>query len=232
MCARDPSQTHSLRQTNSLHCLKELIDFSLYPICVRDTNGLFVLTNISFEQEMLYGNRNADGWFSGLPIDISLLLSESELISYSQNCPFLTPLSLVMNGSIWDVCFQVLSFKKNNYSVWHFYHPSINNKLSIGKLPSKYQKISVYDYRNDNTLLHWNVLNLYLSGFSHESISRILSISVGSSKNYITDAHRFFKTKSRDDIIIFMYVSGFYLNVSRDVKRILTSNVSKLLMNQ
>lgn len=176
MCARDPSQTNPSSQPNSLDCLKELIDFSLYPICVSDNNGLFIFNNISFDQEMLHENRNADIWFSELPIDISLLLSESELMSYSQNCPFLTPLSLVMNGCIWDVCFQVVFSKNNDFSVWYFYHPSINNRLSIGKLPVKYRKISVYDYRNSHSLLHLNVLNFYLSVFAYEAIASILSI--------------------------------------------------------
>lgn len=232
MCGRDRSQITPLSQTNSLQCIEEVINLLMYPVCVRDNSGNFIMMNNSFETEFIHNDSNIELWFENLPIEVSLLLSQNELESFLKMDSLLSIDPVCIHNHNWSICFQVLSCKKCIYSVWHFYRKILTNPNIKGKLfPYKNIDSNLYDYRDSRSLLQWNALNLHLAGFSHHMISKLLSISVGSSKNYTADAHDFFKTSSRDEIIISIYTNGIYQSVFKNVEYIVRSNVNKLLLN-
>ena len=233
MCARDPSQTASASQTKSFLSIKEMFSYSPNPVCIRNNTGSFIYQNNIFNKEMLNDEVDVNLWFSNLPLDISILLSQTEIEMFIHTDLVFILNELCIGNRYWTIHFQTILFEDDVYSVWIFYSSLlVVSQKSNQNFFCKAFDHQIYDYRNQKKLVQWNALNLHLAGLTHEAISKLLSISVGSSKNYITDSHDFFKISSRDDLILLIYSNNTYLQINENVKNILKRNVNKLLSKQ
>lgn len=231
MCVRDPSQTTLLSQINSLQCIQEVINFSSYPVCVRNSNREFILMNRYFKSELLKIYPSPENWFSCLPQEVIVELSRMEINSFLQ-AENICPLNAIhIDGVYWDVYFQIISVDNEIFCMWQL-NKTCMQRSSNNLDMFSYKKMEdlVIEYRTKCSLNHLYVYSLHVAGLSHESISKILSISPGTSRNIITDVHAFFNTNSRDDLIISSYASGDFLNISKLVLFLIKRNVNKMLL--
>ncbi|CAM3775154.1 MULTISPECIES: hypothetical protein [Rahnella] len=232
MCAYARERDHSLsfHQTDSLNCLKEAINYLSYPVCIHNNNGMFVLHNEYFENELLKNHNTPAEWFSHLPQEISYALSRAELetLSHIEMMTLLDSVNIV--GENWSVHFQILSVHRELLCMWHFNKiKHRQNAICLGRFSYKRMESLVMDFRERCGLNHWNVHNLHVSGLSHESISKILSISPGTSRNIISDIHASFNTNLRDELIISTFASGQNITISKNVAQLIKKHVRKLL---
>lgn len=228
MCAQNRIKTVPNSQLKSHRSVSDMIKLSQYPICVRDQQGNFIAQNSHFNKEMLHHSANVTLWFSCLPTNLtsSLMKKEIEMFSNLKGLHFFS--GALIDGVLWEICFQPLCYNEDVFSVWHFYKTSfVEKSLSF---PFYGMEKKIYKFRDEKGPISWNVFRLRVSGLSHSAIANLLSISVGSSKNHVTGIYKYFNTTRNDDLIIAACASGLYVSIAEFTSQIIKISVNKMLI--
>lgn len=214
MSARDPIRSACPSQSDS----QSKLDFDIFsifshyetPVCIRDSKGFFVYSNEMFSEYIKGYEYDSAFWFDRLPVDLkcNLLMSELDALSDSK--------SVVLNNLIidtsfhWYVFFQRISIHNVNFIVWVFIKDVFFNDQVMCKRITK--DFIVKGVGNPALILEPGVYQnfcLYFSGFSHEFISNLLGVTLGTSKKRVSKAYALLGTSGRDEMILYLKVNSF-----------------------
>ncbi|WKS82960.1 hypothetical protein NMD69_17270 (plasmid) [Edwardsiella tarda] len=228
MCAQNRSKTVPGSQLKSHRFVSDMIKMSQYPICVRGQNGHFIAQNSHFNNEILNYSTSATQWLSSLPTNLTLSLMKKEIEMFSNLKGMYFFSDVLLDGRSWDICFQPLCYENNVFSIWHFYESSFF--VENISFPFYGMEKLVCKFRDEKGPISWNIFRLRMAGLSHRAIANLLSISIGSSKNHMADAHKYFNTSSNDDLIIASCASGLYITIAEYAAKIIKDHVTKTLI--
>ncbi|RNT26310.1 conjugal transfer protein TrbJ [Klebsiella aerogenes] len=228
MCAKDRSQNTFVSQTDSIHSLVEMLNISSSLAFIRNSRGELIHTSPLFNKIFLTST-DVDSWFSSLPLEtgMELVLSEINVLSERSAC---IVRGVCINGLVWDIFIESLSFNNEFYSKWVFVRETydvgfISNPFAdVGRKIEKY--ISSLSSRKDDK---WKILNLYAIGLTHSKISAITGVSEKTSRNVVSDFNKEFAFDSRDNLILSLFYSVSYHRLAMNVMDILKFCVNGLL---
>lgn len=138
--------------------------------------------------------------------------------------------NIVVNGKMWDFIVTKLIIENNTITVWKF--SRIYRKIGMANRFSSNILNAITSFKEIVAELNEsqrNTLALYYLGASHNFISKILNISVGTSKNRILHIQNNIPIDNKDEIFIIIHVSGMSLVFIKHVIRLLSTNVNRLL---
>lgn len=176
MCAKDRSQNTFVSQTDSIHSLGEMLNFSSSLSFIRNARGELIHTSPLFNKVFLT-RTDVDSWFSSLPLETGMELVKSEINILSEHSACIVR-DVRIDGFVWDVFIESLSVNNEFYSKWVFVRETydvgfISNPFAdVGRKIEKY--ISSLSSRKDDK---WKILNLYAIGLTHSKISAITGVS-------------------------------------------------------
>ena len=82
----------------------------------------------------------------------------------------------------------------------------------------------INEFSSNCTELQWKTYILHVFGYSHDKISRILSLHEGSSRNIVSKIHNHFLVNNKDDLITILYESGLAVHIANEVENIIVLN--------
>ncbi|ENZ2930162.1 conjugal transfer transcriptional regulator TraJ [Salmonella enterica] len=198
------------RQINLLENLITVIQHFPNPACIRNVSGKFLFCNALFRELFLKETYSAEKWLLSQP-DFSELISITEMEVYRNEHTHLNLVEdIFIQNRFWTISVQFFYSKPDGIVVWEFfdathvrhtnnYKPRFSGDYDIKKLIETIRDISsVSSFRND-------VFYLYSSGLSHSSISKILNISIATSKKHASFVCSHFSVCNRDELIILLY---------------------------
>ncbi len=222
MCSMDRREREHRRQFNSLNELKKSLNHFPYPACIRNFSGYFESCNSFFHEVFLCDKQSPEEWFMLQSVDLIEMLSKTEIDVFLQKKSQFIIDGVFINNEFWTISIHLFSNEDENYAIWTFFK-SVNIRyiadirdVHFGELNSLLNKLES-KCRPEK----WNAFNLYASGLSHTSISRMLKIPLGSSKNYASQICNFLESDDRDKLIISLYHSGLYYKIYNNVKQII-----------
>ncbi|HIB5996381.1 TPA: hypothetical protein ACWXCU_004646 [Klebsiella pneumoniae] len=211
------------------HYIQEVINLSTQPICIRENSGEFLICNKSFSEFFLRELKLTE-WLSSVDFEISHKLCELEIEAYSLDIGVVIEENIVVNGKMWDFIVTKLIIENNTITVWKF--SRIYRKIGMANRFSSNILNAITSFKEIVAKLNEsqrNTLALYYLGASHNFISKILNISVGTSKNRILHIQNNIPIDNKDEIFIIIHVSGMSLVFIKHVIRLLSTNVNRLL---
>lgn len=223
MCARDPSKNTSCGQLDSTELLRHFIDLFPYPSCIRDSFGNFVLFNDWFAQIFLPNQTKPADWLSSLSTNLSLDILSVEINSFSDpNC--LNTIECIPLGNFhWDLNFHLLINESNPLCLWTFFYHKSSLWNDRNQLTTNYHYELIKDFKINSTELQWKIYILHVFGISHDVISRILSLHIGTSRNIVSYIHKYFRVSTKNELIVIMYESGLAVSILNEVEGIINS---------
>ncbi|MGE0968593.1 sigma factor-like helix-turn-helix DNA-binding protein (plasmid) [Klebsiella sp. WOUb02] len=225
----DRIESQKLSQSEFFRNLQGLVRFSDQPTCLRLRCGNFLCRNSSFDHAFLK-SVDFNHWFESIEINTSLRLSALEAEIYADNKFVFVEENLSINGFRWDVIIEKIFYMNTEATVWKFCHirrgaflMSPRNTQFINQINDFKMAISLL-----NDVQH-ETFALYILGASHQCISQVLNISVGTSKNRINRILALLPEQIRDDVFILAFASGVVVSLFRTANELLCRNVTKML---
>ncbi|EJK0715200.1 conjugal transfer protein TrbJ [Salmonella enterica] len=208
MYPTDRSQLNSERQTYLDG--RNLVDMISTPACIRNSEGDFITCNVKFHEEIIQRS-DVKNWIYSLPVQISTELVRKELDAMSLSSSIFKIKNVNLNGKFWCVQFLPLLFGNKLNVLWLFFNDCLNIKKEFNNnIYSKENHEKIIAFKQWATRTQWRVFLLYSYGFKHESISSLLSIKEGVSRNSITELNKFFGSNSKYNLLMIFHTSGMY----------------------
>lgn len=214
MSARDPILSSSARQSELTTDSYVFLSNLEYPLCLRNLDGEFVYTNSKFVEYIKGYEYSITEWFNRLPVE-----TRCELLSCELGALASPNIGTFMNLDIeksyqYCVLFYKIVIDGTEYATWSFFDKLLfkENGFYFGLK----RKIKSLDSRNPAIVLeppYYKVFCLYFSGFSHEFISSLLKVNVGTSKNRISKAYSIFGISGRDEMILYLKSNSYLHSV-------------------
>jgi len=214
MSARDPILSSSSRQSELAADSSVLLSSLEYPLCLRSLNGDFVYSNMKFSECIKGFEYSISEWFERLPVETRCQMLSCELDALSS-----PNLATFMNLNVeriyqFSVLFNNVVVNKTMYISWSFFDKLIfkenNSYFRLGT------KIKSLDKRNPAVILepaYYKVFCLYFSGFTHDFISSLLKINVGTSKNRVSKAYSLIGIIGRDEMVLYLKTNSYFESV-------------------
>ncbi|MEC5319391.1 hypothetical protein VSX61_10635 [Brenneria populi subsp. brevivirga] len=230
--ATDKMNKKTENKNNYYRSIQEVINLSVHPICIRGNNGIFLICNRSFSESFLDDLKLTE-WLSNLDFETSHKLCDLEIEVYSLEVGIIIEENIIINGHTWDFIITKLTIENMVITVWEF--SRIYRKIGSGKKfrPQIMEAINILKTTISNlNESQRNNLALYCLGASHNLISKILNISVGTSKNRIRDIQNKLPINNKEDIFIIIHISGISFILLKYIAQLITNNVNRLLKKQ
>lgn len=229
MCSMDRIENTTTSQLEFLRELQITVNLSGHPACVRLPDGSFSNYNLSFATTFLC-NVNVKAWFESIETFSSLRISALDTEIYVTEQKIFIEENVTINGEKWDFIVEKMSFKGNEFTLWKFCHLQRGGFLLS---PARNNLISkVNAFKNAVLVLsdvQLETLSLYSFGASHQIISEVLNISVGTSKNRINRIYSNLPVKTKDEVFYLLYASGLAMSFFRSVGELMSRRVNRLL---
>ncbi|MET5081244.1 conjugal transfer protein TraJ [Klebsiella pneumoniae] len=206
--------------------------FPSHPACIRLRDGSFSHFNHSFATTFLH-NINVNIWFNRLEISSSLRLSALDAEVYSGDRKMLIEENLPINGNRWDFIIERMSFDGTEFTLWKFCHLQRGGFL-LSPVRSGFIK-KLNEFKNALGFLtdvQIETLALYSFGASHNQISEVLNIAVGTSKNRVNRILAALPIRTREEVFYFLFASGMAFSFCKVVTELIGSRVNKLLTKE
>ncbi|MEX0468004.1 conjugal transfer protein TraJ [Klebsiella pneumoniae] len=187
MCSMDRIENTNCSQLDFFREMQLTVNLSSHPACIRLRDGSFSHFNHSFATTFLH-NINVNIWFNRLEISSSLRLSALDAEVYSGDRKMLIEENLPINGNRWDFIIERMSFDGTEFTLWKFCHLQRGGFL-LSPVRSGFIK-KLNEFKNALGFLtdvQIETLALYSFGASHNQISEVLNIAVGTSKNRVKE---------------------------------------------
>lgn len=216
MSARD-----LMRSSDSSQSLQDASGFKLFdksevPICVRNSSGHFVYSNSAFSDVIKGSEYDAAYWFEKLPLELKCTLLEKEVDALASPDLAIIKSVMVDDYFYWCVLFRVIFVNSERYVTWCFIKDVVFDSENVRCLSHGLNH--TYDVKNPALVLEPGVYQsfcLFFSGFTHEFIARLLSVTSGTSKNRISKSYSVMGVENKDDMILYLKVNSFLSGVHR-----------------
>ncbi|ECI5767949.1 conjugal transfer protein TrbJ [Salmonella enterica] len=208
MCPADRIQFCNERQIS----LEErvLVDMVSTPACIRNSDGDFITYNAKFYEEIIQLT-NIKEWLYSLPVQVATALVRKELDAMSLPSSIFKIKHVNINGKFWCVQFLPLINNDKVSVLWLFFNDYLNAEITFSNnLYSKVSHEKIMAFKKWSTKIQWKVFILHCHGFKHGSISSLLSIKNGVSRNAVTEINKFFGVNSKHQLLMLFHGSGMY----------------------
>ncbi|MCL2896805.1 conjugal transfer protein TraJ [Brenneria tiliae] len=211
------------------HYMQKIINLSAHPICIRESNGDFLICNHAFAETFLM-NLKLTEWLSNLDFETSHKLCDLEIEAYSLELGLVIEENIIINGISWDFFITKLNVGNVAISIWQF--TRIYRKIVLAKRFSSRIMETLTTIKavvSDLNESQRNNLALYYLGASHSLISKILNISIGTSKNRIRNIQNKIPIDDKEEIFIIIHISGLSILFVKQITNLINKNVNNLL---
>lgn len=229
MCSMDRIENTNCSQLDFFREMQLTVNLSSHPACIRLRDGSFSHFNHSFATTFLH-NINVNIWFNRLEISSSLRLSALDAEVYSGDRKMLVEENLPINGNRWDFIIERMSFDGTEFTLWKFCHLQRGFFL-LSPVRSGFIK-KLNEFKNALGFLtdvQIETLALYSFGASHNQISEVLNIAIGTSKNRVNRILAALPIRTREEVFYFLFASGMAFSFCKVVTELIGSRVNKLL---
>ncbi|ELC8790415.1 conjugal transfer transcriptional regulator TraJ [Salmonella enterica] len=228
MYPMDRIQQERDRQINPLENLMVALQHFPNPACIRDISGKFLFCNDLFRKFFLNKTHSAENWLLS-QTDFCELISVTEMEAYRNEHTHLNLLEDVfIQNRFWTISVQLFENNLDGFVVWEFFdatHVHYTNNFKT-RFPVDYDIIRCIEEIKDTSSIassRTDVFYLYGSGLSHSVISKILNISIATSKNHASVIRSHFSVGNRDELILLLYKKKFIHNLVAKVMGIINN---------
>lgn len=214
MSARDPILSSSARQSELATDSYLFLSNLEYPLCLRSLDGEFLYSNPKFAECIKGYEYSIEDWFNRLPFETRCELLSCELNAFaSSNVATYMHLE-IDNSYLYSVLFYKIAVNGCECAAWSFFDKVLFNEGAF--YPGLKKRINGTGFRNPALILEpscYKVFCLYFSGLTHEFISSLLRINIGTSKNRISKAYTLLGISGRDEMILYLKSNSYLQSV-------------------
>nr|MCI7860793.1 conjugal transfer protein TraJ [Klebsiella pneumoniae] len=132
--------------------------------------------------------------------------------------------NLPINGNRWDFIIERMSFDGTEFTLWKFCHLQRGGFL-LSPVRSGFIK-KLNEFKNALGFLtdvQIETLALYSFGASHNQISEVLNIAIGTSKNRVNRILAALPIRTREEVFYFLFASGMAFSFCKVVTELIGS---------
>ncbi|MFK3915110.1 hypothetical protein ACI2JI_24005 [Enterobacter cancerogenus] len=229
MSARDLMRSSDSSQSQQEATRFKIFDNSEVPICIRNSSGVFVYSNHNFSNVIKGCEYDSAYWFEKLPLELKCALLEKEVDALANPDMAIIKSFVIEDYFYWCVLFQVVCIDSESYILWHFIRDVVFSQANGRDL--NHIVNDVFEIKNPALVLEPGVYQsfcLFFSGFTHDFISRLLSVTSGASKKRISKAYSIMEIDSKDDMILYLKTHSFLPSIHRYAFELINSKCNLL----
>ncbi|HGS6878375.1 TPA: hypothetical protein ACMEVV_005565 [Klebsiella quasipneumoniae subsp. quasipneumoniae] len=191
------------------------------PVFLRGADGEVVFFNEILETTFL-SKSDVAYWFSEIDFSDTFMTSVVNMTYINSEVDYAMGTGVTIDSKLWDVVVIKFFLKDEPVFLWVFLQNKNNMRTVESCSPRVIERMNaLYKVVNELTYSQLITFSLFYTGASHKLISKVLNISLSTSKSRINKIQDKLHGVSRDEIFVLINASGFSVDLlNNSIKKI------------